>query len=315
MRVAVISELGGIPEVVDRVDTAALKDCVELRVEAVALNPVDVAIASGKFYAGHPPLPYVPGLEAVGRVGDRLVYVQGGGLGITKDGFMTESVFISEDALIDIPQTSDPSIAAALGTAGLAGWLSVTWRAAVRPDDIVVVLGATGAVGNIAIQAARLRGAKRVVAVGRNMSRLETIAEDPSCLVAIGDQLAERVTAAAGGQPTVVIDMTWGAPLVALLPALAPGARVVQVGASAGAEAVFPSAPLRGKQLNILGYSNFGVPRDVFVSAYRELVNLANSGAIALPISRFQLSDIDEAWRTAVSGSTKVVVQIGLPSK
>ncbi len=311
MRVAVISELGGVPTVVDRAASTALKDCVELRVETVALNPVDVAIASGKFYAGHPPLPYVPGLEAVGRVGDRLVYAQGGGLGIAKDGFMAESVFVSEDALIDIPQTTDPATAVALGTAGLAGWLSVTWRAAVGPDDIVVVLGATGAVGNIAIQAARLRGAKRVVAVGRDMSRLETITEDSTCLVAIGDQLAERVIAAAGGQPTVVIDMTWGEPLVALLPMLAPGARVVQVGASAGAEAVFPSAPLRGKQLNILGYSNFGVPRDVLVSAYRELVNLANSGLIALPISRFQLSDIDEAWRTAMSGSTKVVVQIG----
>lgn len=311
MKVAVISELGGMPTVVDRSDMTALKDCVELRVEAVALNPVDVAIASGKFYAGHPPLPYIPGLEAVGRVGDRLVYVQGGGLGITRDGFMTESVFVSEDALIDIPQTSDPSTAAALGTAGLAGWLSVVWRAAVNSDDIVVVLGATGAVGKIAFQAARLRGAKRVVAVGRNLSRLETLADDQSCLVAIGDQLAERIMAAAGGQPTVVIDMTWGAPLVALLPALAPGARVVQVGASAGAEALFPSAPLRGKLLNILGYSNFGVPRDVLVSAYQELVNLANSGVISLPISRFPLSNIDEAWRAAMSGSTKVVVQFG----
>lgn len=310
MKVGVISELGGIPTVVDRSDMTALKDCVELRVEAVALNPVDVAIASGKFHAGHPPLPYIPGLEAVGRVGDRLVYAQGGGLGIARDGFMTESVFVSEDVLIDIPQTSDPSIAAALGTAGLAGWLSVTWRAAVSPEDIVVVLGATGAVGKIAIQAARLRGAKRVVAVGRNISHLETLTEDQSCLVAIGDQLAERITAAAGGQPTVVIDMTWDAPLVALLPALAPGARVVQVGASAGAEALFPSAPLRGKQLNILGYSNFGVPRDVLVSAYRELVNLANNDVISLPISRFPLSDIDEAWRAAMSGSTKVVVEI-----
>lgn len=311
MKVAVISELGGIPTMVDRLDAKALKDCFELRVEAVALNPVDVAIASGKFYAGHPPLPYIPGLEAVGRIGDRLVYAQGGGLGISRDGFLTESVFVSEDVLIDIPQTSDPAIAAALGTAGLAGWLSVTWRADVRSDDIVVVLGATGAVGKIAMQAAQLRGAKRVVAVGRNMTRLETLTEDQSCLVAIGDQLAERITAAAGGQPTVVIDMTWGAPLVALLPVLAPGARVVQVGASAGAESQFPSAPLRGKQLNILGYSNFGVPRDVLVSAYRELVSLANNGLISLPISRFKLSDINEAWRAAMSGSTKVVVQIG----
>jgi NADPH:quinone reductase-like Zn-dependent oxidoreductase len=309
VRTAQIIELGRPPELADT-EAPADPEGIVLTVHAVAFNPVDVAIANGRFYAGHPPLPYTPGIEAVGTVGDRLVYAQGSGRGIARDGFATERVTVDEADLIELPDGVDAALAVALGTAGVAGWLSTTARAAVGPDDRVVVLGATGAVGTIAVQAARHRGAARVVAVGRDRTRLAEITAVDAA-VTLADGFVDEVVAASGGPPTVVIDTLWGEAVAALLPALAPGARVVNVGASAGPESALPSAAVRGKQLAVLGYSNFGVPRAQFVEGYRELVGLAATGEITLPLTTFSLDDVAAAWQAAAGGGTKVVVTVG----
>lgn len=311
MKVAMIETIGGSPKVVEVDSVISEEGMVLLDVCAVALNPVDIAIASGKFYAGHPPLPFIPALEAVAKVdGNRLVYAQGAGYGISRNGFLAQRVLAPEASLIDIPIETDPAIAVALGTAGLAGWLSVRWRANVGINDVVVVLGATGAVGKVALQAAKFAGAKRIIAVGRSENRLMSSDVIASSKVVIGDQLAKNVLEAAGEPPTVVIDMTWGSPSSSLLSVLATGARIVQVGASASIEATIPSAPLRGKQLSILGYSNFGVPRDVLVNTYKEIISLANAGKLLVPISKFSLADVATAWSTAVNGEAKVVIEV-----
>lgn len=308
MRFAQITELGSPPVLVD-LDTPVGTGALVLRTLAVAYNPVDIAIGSGRFYAGHPPLPYVPGIEAVGLVGDRLVYAQGSGRGITRDGFTGEHLAVDEADLIDLPDGIDPGLAVALGTAGVAGWLATTQRAAVGAGDRVVVLGASGAVGTVAVQAARHRDAAVVVAVGRDEKRLAGL-DGADAVVPLGDdgKFVGRVLAAAGGAPTVVIDMLWGAPVAALIGAVAPGARVVNVGASAGAESNLPSAAIRGKQLALLGYSNFGVPREEFVAGYLELLSIASAGGMDVAIERFGLDDAASAWITAATGAAKAVV-------
>lgn len=312
MRAAMITEIGESPEVADRPDPQPDDELVMLAMEAVALNPVDIAIASGSFYAGHPAPPYVPCLEGAGRTPDgRLMYAQGGGRGITSDGFAAERVAAPASILTEVPNDLDPGIAAALGTAGLAGWLSVTWRGGVEAGDRVVVLGASGAVGNIALQAARHGGAERVVAVGRDVDRLNSLADRADATVPLGDDLATRIADAAEGQPTLVIDMLWGSPLEAVLPALAAGARIVQVGASAGPSALVASAAVRGKQLELRGYSNFAVPPDIVSDAYRTMTTQALSGDLDVPVRSFPLTSIAEAWNAATAGSEKIVVDMG----
>ena len=308
MRSAEITELASPPVVAERDDPGPADGQLVLDVAAVALNPVDVAIAAGTFYAGHPPLAYIPAIEAAGWVGDRFVYAQGSGRGVATDGFLAERVVVAEADLIDLPDGTDPAIAAALGVAGATGWLATTARAAVDVGDIVVVLGATGAVGGIAVQAAKRCGARAVIAVGRDEARLAAV-PGADARIAIGPTLAEEVNAVAG-PPTVVIDMLWGEPLVSVLAVLAPRARVVNVGTSAGAVVPMPSAPIRGKQLDLLGYSGFGVPRAVFADGYRELVELVVAGQIVMPVQRFALPDVGDAWRVAASGAGKVVVDI-----
>lgn len=308
MRSAQITELGQPPSRADRDSPVGAGELV-LQTLAVAYNPVDIAIGSGRFYAGHPPLPYVPGIEAVGWVGDRLVYAQGSGRGIARDGFTAEQVAVDESDLIDLPGGTDPGLAVALGTAGVAGWLATTQRAGVGADDRVVVLGASGSVGAVAVQAARRAGAATVVAVGRDEARLARLA-GADAAVTLGDAgtFADRVITAAGGAPTVVIDMLWGPPLAALVGALAPGARVVNVGASAGPESTLPSAAIRGKQLALLGYSNFGVSREAFKAGYLELVSIAATGGIGLSVEPFGLDDVAGAWAAAAAGAAKPVV-------
>jgi NADPH2:quinone reductase len=314
MQAAVIAEIGTTPTPATRErprDGGGDGDSVVLDVLAVAFNPVDVAIASGRFYAGHPPLPYVPGIECVGRpVGEqRLVYAQGAGMGISADGFAAEQVVVPSSAAVELPAGSDPAVAVALGTAGVAGWLSVTARGHAGSGDVVVVLGATGSVGRVALQAARASGAERVVAVGRSPERLAELTGLADATVAIeGDDLAGRITAACERPPTLIIDGLWGAPAVASMLAAAPGARLVQLGASAGAEAPVPSAAVRGKQLDVLGYSNFGLPRAAFADGYRELVELANDGRVTMSVERFALADVATAWDATVSGRAKAVV-------
>ena len=308
MRTAEITELASPPVVAERDDPRPADGQLVLDVAAVALNPVDIAIAAGTFYAGHPPLAYIPAIEAAGWVGDRFVYAQGSGRGVATDGFLAERAVVTEADLVELPDGTDPALAAALGIAGATGWLATTARAAVGPDDIVVVLGATGAVGGIAVQAAKRCGARAVIAVGRDEARLAAV-PGADARIAIGPTLAEEVSAVAG-PPTVVIDMLWGEPLVSVLPVLAPRARVVNVGTSAGAVVPMPSAPIRGKQLDLLGYSGFGIPRAVFADGYRELVDLVVAGEIVMPVQRFGLTDVADAWRAAASGASKVVVEV-----
>ncbi|MBA3332282.1 MAG: zinc-binding alcohol dehydrogenase family protein, partial [Actinobacteria bacterium] len=148
-----------------------------LEVLAAAVNPIDRAVAAGQFYGGHPPLPFVPGCECVGReAGGRVVWTFGGGLGLARNGAMAERA--EHGAVVaEVPDGADPALAAALGIAGLAGWMPVAWRAPVREGDRVLVLGATGTAGQVALQAARLLGAEHIVAAGRDAESLERALE------------------------------------------------------------------------------------------------------------------------------------------
>jgi NADPH2:quinone reductase len=264
-----------------------------IQLQAVALNPLDIAVGSGVFFGGHPLLPYVPGCEGAGRLEDGTpVYLFGEGRGVAKDGFLAERVELPDELLIRLPDGVDPALAAATGIAGVAAWVPVAWKAKVTPDDRVLVLGATGAVGRIAVQAAKLLGAEKVFGTGR--AGLDQIPE------AFGDEGF-----------TVCIDPVWGEPLAKALASAAPHARVVHLGQSAGPEALIRSADVRGKELQILGHSNFALSRDDLRRAYLELLDHVIAGRIAIEVERYPLDRVAEAWERQRSGpGAKVVVEL-----
>lgn len=282
MRAAQISQLKSPPVVVD------VDDADGIEILAVALNPLDLAVANGVFYGGHPPLPYIPGCEAVGR-SDRgeLVYCFGDGRGTARDGFAAERVEAAGG--LALPGGTDPATAAAIGIAGVAAWVPVAWKAKVTPDDSVLVLGGTGTVGRIAAQAAQFFGARRVVAVGRSD--------------------LDRISAEFGDEGfTVCIDPVWGEPLADALAYAAGGARIVHVGQSAGPESPLRSADVRGKQLTIMGHSNFALSAEDRDRAYLELLEHVTAGRIAIDLQTFPLEDVAAAWENQRGGKSVVLM-------
>lgn len=323
MRALVVTELGRAPELLEVPPPTRGAGEALLEVIAAPLNPVDLRVASGTFFAGPPRVPYVAGSEATARVveGEELspgtvVWVGAEGHGQRRDGCLAEQVTASESLLIPISADVDPAIAAPLGVAGLAGWLPVEWRGRLRPGETVLVLGASGTVGLVAVQAARLLCAGRVVAAGRRPEGLRRCLElgaDATVALSSEADFAAALRHACGGEgPNLIVDPLWGPPAVAALEAAAPEARLVQLGQSAGADATLSSAVIRGKRLEILGFTNLSVPFAVLAETYSRLVAHAANGRLSLPIERVPFGEALDAWRRLGEGSdTKLVVTVG----
>jgi NADPH2:quinone reductase len=291
MRAARLHEIGGVPRV-DVIDPPVGPDVIQ--VSAAALNPIDIAIGSGRFYGGTPDTPYVIGSEAVGTTADgRHVWSRG-------PAMMAEAAGAPPEWTFEIPEGVEDHLALACGIAGLTAWLAVSWRAKVTPEDTVLVLGASGTLGSTALQAAKLLGAKRVIGAARRTERVSDTADEVVDLTE-GDELPAA---------TVIVDALWGEPFGRALAAAAAGVRAVQLGQSAGAESTLQSSWLRGKTATVLGHSLFSVPPDVGEQGFRELCEHARDGRIVIVIERYGIGEIAEAWSRQASGSpgAKIVV-------
>ena len=310
MKAALIREVGAAPEIGDADEPSG----ETIEVLAAPINPIDLSVSRGLLATGHPPLPYVPGSEGVGRTVDgRTVWIFGGSFGRTTNGAMAERADPGNAHVVDVPDGVDPALAGALGIAGLAGWLPFARRAPLEGGENVLVLGATGSVGHVAVQAARLLGAARVVAAGRSAEGLERALEvgaDEAVRLDLADDLVAAFKNAFGGTgPDYVFDPLWGAPATAAVEAAVPWATIVNLGQSAGATAELASVAVRFKSLSILGHTNFDVPVDTLAREYRRLVEHAIAGDIRLDVERVPLDDVADAWRRQAEGAgTKLVV-------
>lgn len=190
---------------------------------------------------------------------------------------------------------------AALGLSATAAWMTLTWRGELQPGEQVIVLGAGGVVGQVAVQAARLRGARRVVAAARSDAAIDRASRAGADAVVRLDtddvpELARRLTAACDGQADLVVDPLFGAPAAASLRALRPHGRLVNLGGSAGATAPIESAVLRGGPLRLLGYTNNELTSEQKAEALREILRHAAAGKLVVDFERVPLSGISEAW-------------------
>jgi NADPH:quinone reductase len=320
VRALLIRETGKPAECGEAVDPVPSAGESLLSVLAAPLNPVDVSIAGGRFFGGHPALPYVPGVEAVGRVTQSNALPVGtvaftclDGLGISRSGSCAEFVVVRDCTLVPVPDGVAPTEAAALGTAGLAAWIPLTRLTQITADDTVLVLGATGAVGQVAIQTARLLGARRVVGAGRNTEKLAGLpdlgADATVNLSDEGDLAAAFVRACGDIKPTVVFDPLWGPPMLAALEAAATGARVLHLGQSAAAEVAMPSGLVRGKSLKIFGYTTLNVAAQEVTDSYRELVTELAHGHIRIDVTTVPLASGAKAWvRQQAGPEAKLVI-------
>lgn len=310
MRAAQILRPAADPVVVD-VPVPAV-DLPVAAVVAAGLNPADRAVATGAFYALQPEPPYTPGLEAVVELrGGVRGYVQRPSL--VQHGAFAEQMPVAPGDVIPLPEGADPAVAVACGIAGLAGWLPVTARADVQPGESVLVLGATGVAGRVAVQAARLRGAGRVVAVGRDAGALEELrALGADELLVIGEDGSlptDHLEQAVGGRADVIVDYTWGEPARCALMVLGSHGRLVQVGSAAAPQTALAAPPMRGGEWSLLGFSVFNAPAAQRTEAMAALIGAVQAGEITIEIDQLSLDELPAAWaEQAASPHRKRVV-------
>jgi NADPH:quinone reductase-like Zn-dependent oxidoreductase len=319
MRAAVVEGVGSPPVAADWDEPARASGSALVAVEAAPLNPVEIRVAAGRHPRRAEP-PYVPGLEGAGTVvaSERLapgtrVRFEGPALpGFGAQGTLAERVGVPEESLVELPAEAGADLAAAVGVVGVTALLALD-RAAPTGGERVLVLGATGAVGQMAVQLAKLMGAGRVVGAGRSPERLERARElGADEVVELGDgDLAERFERAAGGRLEIVIDALWGKPAVAALRAIAPEGRLVNVGQSAGTDVRVPLEVVRNNQGAIHAISSGWTDLERKAEAYRRVLEHALAGRLDVDRELVPLGDIAAAWRRQEeSPGRKLVVSI-----
>jgi NADPH:quinone reductase-like Zn-dependent oxidoreductase len=274
-----------------------------IQVRAAGLHPVVKALASGKHYAGKGEVNVVPGVDGVGVLedGSRVYFT----FARKPWGTMCERTVAPRVRCLGLPDALDDVQAAAIANPGMSALLSLEQRAAVTKGETVMILGATGVAGQLAVQIARYLGAKRVIASGRNVEALSKLNID--AVVPLGQQedaVREAFAAEAAGGIDVVIDYLWGRPTELLLEALGKSfnpdssrpVRLVEVGESAGKTINLPGSTLRSFDLRILG-SGFGsVPLQTVLDAIPALFSMAAAGSIRVEVEPVPLAEVEAAW-------------------
>ena len=310
MQAAVVVALGQEPRYQSFPDPVAGDGEAILQVRAAGLHPIVKALASGSHYASGNQVPFVPGVDGVGLLDDgSRVYF---GFARKPWGTMSERTVAPRSMCIPLPDEIDDVQAAAIANPGMSAWMSLKERAGLAAGETVLVLGATGVAGQLAIQVARHLGAKRVIGAGRNVEAIASAEVD--AIISLGEP-EEAVRAAFAAEAAsgidVVIDYLWGRPTELLLEALAKGfntsatkrTRLVEVGDSAGKTIALPGAMLRSIDLTLLG-SGFGSARlDKIFAAIPVLFSMAASGKLKIAVEPLPLAEVEAAWSRVEKGS------------
>ena len=314
MRAAVLDEHGATPACGTFAEPSPDGDALVVNVAAAGLHHLDLLKATGRFYMGTAEPPFVVGTDGVGRLADgRRVYFD---TTAGPYGSMAERTLVPRAALFAVADGLDDVTAAALGNTGLGAWLALTFRAGLRPGETVLVLGATGAFGTVAVQAAKLLGAGRVVAAARPGERLEQLRErGADALVELDSapELEAQLRAAAGGPVHVTLDTLWGEPGRAALAVAGRFARHLQVGHLAAPELTLPATAVRSASLDLRGFNVAHPPREIRGEGYLNLTRHAARGDIVVDVETHRLEDVAAAWerQRAASGGSKLVLVPG----
>lgn len=230
MKAAVLHEIGGVPRYEDFPDPVAGDDEVVIDVKAVAVENVDKAFAAGTHYASRQyiaQLPVIAAFDGIGALPDGTLV--GFGNPRLPYGALAEKTVVPKGAHAPIPEGIEPVTATVLGTA-ITG-MSIKTAAGFVPGETVLVQGATGVAGRLAVQVARLLGAGRIVATGRDDGQLrevQALGADAVINTAVSDEaLAQAYLDAKGDGYDVVLDYLWGRPTE--IPAAVAGSPVIRV--------------------------------------------------------------------------------------
>src|SRR5260221_157571 len=320
MKAAVLHALGQSPRYEDFADPQTTEGEVLVRVKAASLKNVDKMMATGSHYDRLPDLPCVCGIDGVGLLDDGARVYCGGAR--PPYGMMAERAVLSRVRCLPVPEEVDDVTAAALPNPALSAWLALSWRARLQPCETVLILGATGVAGQLAVQIAKHLGAERVVAAGRNRRVLTTLRDlgaDATIALDLPDQeLTAAFIREAGPRPfDVVLDYVWGHPTEVLLETLtrhdlksaASRTRLIEIGEMAGPAIALSAAALRSSGLELYGSGGGSVPHEAIFEAFPQVWALAIAGKLRIKTEPISLAEVEHAWqRRDLDGRRLVLV-------
>ncbi|MEV1022325.1 zinc-binding alcohol dehydrogenase family protein [Streptomyces sp. NPDC050264] len=317
MRAAVVHSFDAPPRY-DTFETPVPRGEHQFLVEVLAagLHPRVRSGAGGTHYASDGALPMVPGVDGVGCTADGELHYF-----VALDdavGTMAERAVVDRRRAVPLPPGTDPAAVAAAMNPGMSSWVALRRRIDFRPGASVLVLGATGSAGQLAVQIAKHLGAGRVVAAGRDPERLALLpalgADETLPLSGEPDEIAERVAKSAA-DVDVVIDYVWGHVTETVMPALlmartdrAAPLDWIEIGSMAGQEAALPSALLRKANLRVLGSGQGSVATADIVAELPALAAEITAGTLAVHPVPMPLSQVEQAWAASTGPGERIVL-------
>ncbi len=276
---------------------------------ACGLHPRVRSAADGSHYTSTATLPLIPGIDGVGRArsGELLYFV----LPDTPHGAMAEQAVVDRRRSAPLAEDVDPATIAAGMNPAMSSWLALRKRIDFAPGASVLVLGATGNAGQMAVQVAKRLGAGSVIAAGRNPERLAAL---PALGADVTVALAGDALGGVAADVDVVLDYLWGAPaeaaMIALVTHRADRSRPlewIQIGSVAGPLASVPSAALRAANLRVLGSGQGSLATETIVAELPALAGELTSGTLDVHATPVALSDVEAAWSAPALPGTRIV--------
>ena len=301
MKAAVVFDLNEGPIWADFTEPQPAAGYTLIDVRAAAISHVVKGRASGRHYSFDGTLPFVVGIDGVGMTSDgQRVYFA---FPSAPFGSMAQRAPVALQNCLPLPDALDDISAAAMANPGMSAWAALVKRAQIQAGETVLINGATGSAGQLAVQIARYLGAKKIIATGRNTQALAALAAD-ECIDLTADEqtLNAQFAAASAGQIDVVVDYLWGRSAELLLPMLAkytPGdkpVRYVQVGSLAGADIALNGAVLRAAPLQLMGSGIGSLTMPQLLAATGEMLQAAVPGQFTIATTPLPLRDVATAW-------------------
>jgi len=283
---------------------------------AVGLHPRVRTGAAGAHYTSTGKLPMIPGIDGVGRRpdGTRIYFVADDDV----IGTMADKALVDVRRAIELPDAVDVTHVAAAMNPAMSAWVALRRRVPLQPGQSVLVLGATGNAGRMAVQVAKRLGAARVVGAGRDPDRLAaltSVGADELVALTEDDEGTAHALGAAAADVDIVIDYLWGKPteraITALLTARADRSRAldwIQIGAIAGPTIELPSVALRSANLRVQGNGQGAVSTEAYLKELPSLVDEIDAGTIAVAPNTIALADVEEAWARPEAPGTRTVL-------
>lgn len=301
MKAAVVFDLAQGPVWADFDEPQVGEQQTLVRVRTAAISHVVKSRASGKHYSFDGTLPFVVGIDGTGTLptGERVYFA----FPTAPWGSMAQYAPVTRQNCFVLPDGLDDVTAAAMANPGMSAWAALVKRAHFQAGETVLVNGATGSAGQLAVQIARYLGAKKVIATGRNASALAMLGADTTILLTGDDTTLSAEFAVQANQGIdVVVDYLWGHSAELLLPALAKYSRgntpirYVQVGSLAGSDIALNGAVLRSAPLQLMGSGIGSLPMAQLLQATGEMLNAAVAGGFTIATTPVALQNVATAW-------------------